>query len=186
MHATTHTQPPITVPSALSTPPAPDEFAAYYAGYVARVPSGDVLATLARQIADTRRLVEEFGEARADHRYAPGKWTVREVVGHLADTERVFAYRAMRVARGDTTPLPAFDENAFVAHANFGRRPLADVLAELEIVRQATLALVRGLDDDALLRRGTASNNPITPRAVAYITAGHELHHTAILRDHYR
>jgi hypothetical protein len=169
----------------LLAPPAADEFGPFYAGYIARVPVGDVRDTLATQLAGTRHLVEEFGEARADHRYAPDKWTVREVVSHLADTERVFAYRALRIARGDATPLPGFDENAYVAHANAARRPLADVVAELEAVRHATLALLAGLDDTALLRRGTASNHPLTPRAAAYIIAGHELHHAAILRERY-
>lgn len=174
------------MPSLLATPPAADEFGSYYAGYVARVPQGDVAHTLAQQLAGTLKLVAEFGEARADHRYAPGKWTVREVVGHLADTERIFAYRALRIARGDATPLPAFDENAYVAHAGFARRPLAEAAAELEVVRRATLALFAGLDDEALARRGTASNNPLTPRAAAYVIAGHELHHAAILRERYR
>ena len=171
--------------SLLAIPPAADEFGPFYAGYVARVPQGDVLGTLAAQLAATTSLVESFGEPRADHRYAPGKWTVREVVSHLADTERVFAYRALRIARGDATPLPGFDENAYVAHANAARRPLAAVVAELAAVRQATLALLAGLDDTALLRRGTASNHPLTPRAAAYIIAGHELHHAAILRERY-
>lgn len=169
----------------LATPPDAAEYGAFYAGYIARVPAGDVLQTLAAQLDDTTRLIAEFGDARADHRYAPGKWTVKEVVGHLADTERVFAYRAMRIARGDATPLPGFDENAYVAHANFGRRPLADLVRDLELVRQSTLSLFAGLDDAALVRHGTASNNPLTPRAAAYITAGHERHHAAILRERY-
>lgn len=179
--------PPLTtMPSLLAAPPAADEFGSYYAGYIARVPPGDVLETLTTQLSDTTALIAEFGEGRADHRYGPGKWTVREVVGHIADTERVFAYRALCIARGDATPLPGFDENAYVANAGVARRPLAEVAAELEAVRRATLALFRGLGDAALARRGTASDNPLTPRAAAFIIAGHELHHRAILRERYR
>ena len=177
------TDPPM--PTLLASPPDAAEYGAFYAGYVARVPAGDVLRTLETQLAETVAVVESFGEARAGHRYAPGKWSVKEVVGHLADTERVFAYRAMRIARGDATPLPGFDENLFVAHAGFDRRPLADLLADLRLVRQNSVALFRGLDDEALARRGTASDKPLTPRAAAYITAGHERHHLAVLRERY-
>ena len=173
------------MPTLLATPPGADEYGAFYAAYVARVPAGDVLRTLAAQIDETVALFESFGEARGDHRYAPGKWSIKEVVGHLADTERVFAYRALRIARGDATPLPGFDENLFVAHAGFDRRPLADLLAELRLVRQHTIALFAALDDTALARRGTASNNPLTPRAAAYVTAGHERHHVAVVRERY-
>lgn len=169
----------------LATPPDAAEYGAYYAGYVARVPAGSVLETLSTQLGDTARLIAGFGEARGDHRYAPGKWTVKEVVGHLADTERIFAYRALRIARGDATPLPGFAENDYVAHAHFGRHPLAELVRELELVRHATLSLLGGLDDDALVRRGTASDNPLTPRAAAYVIAGHERHHAAILRERY-
>ena len=169
----------------LSTPPAAGEYGAFYAGYVARVPAGDILPTLERQLDDTIALVDGFGETRGGHRYAPGKWSVKEVVGHLADTERVFAYRALRIARGDATPLPGFDENLFVAHAHFDRRPLAALVADLRLVREGTLALLRSLDDEALARAGTASNNPLTARAAAYVVAGHERHHVAVLRERY-
>ena len=170
----------------LATAPDPSEYGAFYAGYVARVPTGDVRRTLEAQLLDTLAPLDEFGEARADHRYAPGKWSVREVVGHLADTERIFAYRALRIARGDATPLSGFDENAYVAAANFARRPLAELAAELRVVRAATVALLGGLDDEALARRGTANGHPLTPRAAAYVAAGHERHHAAILRERYR
>jgi hypothetical protein len=174
------------MPSALlASPPAATEHGAYYSRYIERVPAGDVVRTLETQLAHTLALVASFGDARAEHRYAPGKWTVKEVVGHVADAERIFAYRALRVARGDATPLPSFDENAYVVHANFARRPLADVVRELELVRQATVALFAGLDDDAVVRLGTASGAPVTPRAAAYMIAGHELHHAAILRERY-
>ena len=173
------------MPDLLSTQSAPGEHGSFYVGYVPRIAAGHVVWTLETQIADTLALVHTFGDARAEHRYAPGKWSVKEVVGHLADTERIFTYRALRVARGDTTPLPGFDENAFVAHGGFARRTLGDVAAELEIVRRATIAFFAGLGDDALLRQGTANGAPVTPRAVAYVIAGHERHHAAILRERY-
>jgi uncharacterized damage-inducible protein DinB len=169
----------------LATPPAADEYGAYYARYVGLVPAGDLLRLLPAQLDDTAALLDRFGEARADHRYAPGKWSVREVVGHLADTERVFAYRALRIARGDATPLPGFDQDAYVEHGGSGGRSLAGLVRELRAVRQATVALLGGLDDAALARRGTASGQPLTPRAAAYMIAGHELHHAAILRELY-
>ncbi len=171
--------------SLLATPPHATEHGEYYARYIARVPAGDVVETLDAQLRDTRALLASFGDARADHRYAPGKWTVKEVVGHIADAERIFAYRALRVARGDATPLPSFDENAYVAHAGFALRPLSDLVRELELVRQSTVALFAGMDDDAVVRLGTASGAPVTPRAAAYVIAGHELHHAAILRERY-
>lgn len=165
--------------------PAATEFSPYYSKYIDQVPDGDLLATLTTQHEDTAGLVRGIPEDRADHRYAPGKWSIREVLGHLADTERIFAYRALRVARGDATPLPGFDENAYVANANFAVRSLASLVDELRVIRQATLALYRPLADEELLREGSANGAPITPRALAWIIAGHERHHLAILRERY-
>lgn len=167
------------------TRPAGSEFAPYYAGYIERVADGDLIGSLVAQQRETQALVRAIPESRGDHRYAPGKWTVREVLGHMADAERIFAYRALRIARGDQTPLPAFDENAFVANARFAARPLESLADELQIVRDATLALLRPLNDAELTRVGTASEHPVTPRALAWIIAGHELHHVAILRERY-
>ena len=123
--------------------------------------------------------------ARWTHRYAPGKWSVSEVVGHLADTERIFAYRALRFARNDATPLAGFDENQFVPPANFDARPLPDLAEELRAVRLASVALFRRLDDAALARRGTANQVEITVRALPWIIAGHERHHVAVLKERY-
>jgi uncharacterized damage-inducible protein DinB len=170
---------------ALATPPDADEYAPFYAGYVAAVPTGDVLATLADQHDATAALLAGLDEPRARHRYAPGKWSVKEMVGHLADTERVFAYRAVCAARGETAALPGFDENAWVAAASFDARPLASLLAELRVVRQATLALYRSLDEAALARRVVANGAPVTARALVWITAGHERHHQNVLRERY-
>ena len=165
--------------------PQAGEFAPYYQKYVDRVPAGDVIALLARQIEATAALLAKVKEQDAGFRYAPDKWSIREVVGHVADAERVFAYRALRFARGDEGALLSFDENAFVAGGGFERRTLGDLVAELRTVRQATLALLRGLDAEALARWGTASGQRVTVRALAHIIAGHEAHHVAILKERY-
>lgn len=165
--------------------PASTEYAPYYDRYVQQVPDGDVVALLRAQLGETLALLRAVPEARADHRYAEGKWSVREVVGHVADAERVFAYRLLRIARGDRTPLPGFDENAWMSQAPFEGRTLASLVAELETVRAATLTLVESLDEVALAREGRASDNPVTARALAWIIAGHERHHVTILRERY-
>jgi uncharacterized damage-inducible protein DinB len=165
--------------------PAPDEFFAYYGKYVDLVPGDDALPALRDQIVETARLLKPLDEAKALHRYAPGKWSVKEVVGHLSDSERVFAYRALRMGRGDATPLSGFDENAYVPAGGFDARPLAEILREYETVRAASLALFRGMDREALLSRGTANSKEISVRALAWIVAGHELHHRRLLVERY-
>jgi hypothetical protein len=157
----------------------------YYSRYIDQVPEGDVLDTLGWQLGDTLAFLRGLPESAGDARYAPGKWSVKEVVGHVSDTERIMAYRALRIARGDTTPLPGFEQDDYVKTAHAGRRPLAALASELESVRNATLSLFRSLDDDALLRRGLANKVEVTPRALAYIIAGHERHHLEILRTRY-
>lgn len=167
------------------TKPAPGEYGSYYQKYVDLVPGDDSLAALEAQGPVTQALLAAAGEGKAGHRYAPGKWTVREVVGHMADCERVFAYRALRFGRGDATDLPGFDENLYVPGGNFERRTLADVAAEFASVRAASLALFRAFDEPALLRQGTANGFPCSVRALAMILAGHELHHVKLLRERY-
>lgn len=165
--------------------PGADEFAPYYRPYVALVPEGGIVGILARQIDETVALLSGLTEAQAEHAYAEGKWTIKEVVGHLTDSERVFAYRALRFARGDATELASFDENAYVPGGEFGARPFAELLDELQIVRRATVALLGGLPEAAWTRRGRASGVEVSVRALATIIAGHELHHRAILTDRY-
>ncbi|HMI31350.1 MAG TPA: DinB family protein [Candidatus Limnocylindrales bacterium] len=165
--------------------PAPDEFFEYYGKYIALVPGEDAMPALRDQIAETTRLLGPLDESKALHRYAPGKWSVKEVVGHLSDTERVFAYRALRMGRGDTTPLAGFDETAYTPAGRFDARPLGDIIHEYESVRAATVALFRGLDEEALLRRGTANDKKVSVRALAWIVAGHELHHRKLLTERY-
>ena len=165
--------------------PGSDEYAPFYAGYVAGVPGGELLVLLRDQLAETEALLREFTGARADHRYAPDKWSVKEVVGHMADAERIFAYRALRFARGDRTPLPGFDENDFVRGSNFTARALPEIAGELRSVRMASITLFAGLSEEALLRRGPANGNEVSVRALAWIIAGHERHHARILRERY-
>jgi hypothetical protein len=164
--------------------PAPEEYGQYFGRYVDLVPHGDVALRLETQLGDTLALVQAAPEA-ADRAYAPGKWTVKEVLGHLADVERVLSYRALRMARGDATPLPGFDEDAYVAAADFGARPLVEVAAELAAVRAATLALLRGLPAAGWTRRGTANGLETTARGVIWTIAGHELHHRRVLVERY-
>ena len=165
--------------------PAPDEFFEYYGKYIDLVRGDDARPALRDQIEDTVRLLAPLDESKALHRYAPGKWSVTEVVGHVSDSERVFAYRALRMGRGDATPLPGFDEKTYVPAGRFDSRPLADIVHEFESVRAASLALFRGLDEEALLRRGTANGNTVSVRALAWILAGHELHHRGLLVERY-
>jgi hypothetical protein len=166
--------------------PQTDEYAEFHKGYMAAVANEtDALAVLERQ----KTLIDALGRLtpeQAAFRYAEGKWSVKEVTGHLSDGERVLAYRLLRVARGDQTPLPGYDENAFVAGSNADRRTLGDLAAEFAAVRVTTLALVTSLDDEALLRRGTVNNWPLSARALAFIIAGHFQHHVNILRERYR
>jgi uncharacterized protein (TIGR03083 family) len=165
--------------------PLPDEIPSHYVGYIERVPETDPVAVLATQIDATAALLRGVSDADALKRYAPGKWSVKEIVGHLADTERIMAYRALRIARGDETPLPGFDENAYVPPAKFDARPLADLISDLRTVRTGTLTLFRTFDADAWRRRGTASGKPVSVRALGYMIPGHERHHMEILKTRY-
>jgi uncharacterized damage-inducible protein DinB len=165
--------------------PDSGEYAPYYERYVGKVPDGDVVRHMEAQIRDTATFIRALPESRGGYRYAEGKWSIREVVGHLCDTERVFVYRAMRFARADETPLPGFDENEFVARSRFDNRTLASLTHEFEAVRGATVAFFEGLDADEWVRRGTANNLPMSVRALAWVVAGHELHHRGLLQTRY-
>jgi uncharacterized damage-inducible protein DinB len=165
--------------------PQSDEYAPYYAPYVARVPGGDIVAILATQIDDTIALLRELTDEQAARAYAPGKWSIKQVIGHIADAERVFSYRALRFSRADEAPLPGFDEKVYADAGRFDERPLASLIAELAAVRRASVALLAGLPADAWTRTGTASDTRVSVRALAWITAGHELHHREILATRY-
>lgn len=164
--------------------PAPGEYAPFYETYVGKVPAdADVLELLA---SDHARSAELLRQARDEtFRYAEGKWSIREVVGHLIDSERVFSFRAAQFARGDATPLPGMDQEVWAAGSNAGERSLAELLAEWEAVRRATLALFQGLPEEAWDRRGVASGAEITVRALAAVILGHERHHRHVLRQRY-
>lgn len=165
--------------------PSADEYDPYYANYIAGVPDGDLLTLLERQGGETAALLRALPESRGTHRYSAEKWSVKDVVAHVADAERVFGYRALRFARGDRTPLSGFEQDDWVRAAGADARSLADLVRELEAVRGATVALFRGMDDAAIARRGTANGVEITTRALAWIVAGHERHHVRILRERY-
>lgn len=168
------------------TIPRPDqsEFAQFYAGYVGKVPDSGPVAVLNEQVASLEKL-KALPEDKANHRYADGKWTVKEVLGHVADAERVFGYRLTRIARGDKTPLAGFDENAWAKTAPHRNRPIASVIDELIAIRRSTLALIDSLDDTAIANTTLANNNPISGRALCWIIAGHSKHHLDVLRDRY-
>lgn len=169
----------------LTSRPATGEYAPYYHKYVAGVPEGDIVGILRAQRDDTVRLVAGLDEQRASYRYAPDKWTVAEVLGHVIDTERVFTYRAVAFARGDRTPLPSMDQDVWAAGSNARERTLKSLLEEYQAVRAATIALFGSLGEPELAREGIASDNRVTVRGLAWITAGHERHHMKILRERY-
>jgi hypothetical protein len=163
--------------------PTGDEHIPYYEQYIRLVPDGDVLDVLARQIQETAVFLASLTPERARWRPASGEWDAIEIVGHLADTERVFGYRALKIARADPIPWESYEPNDYVAAANFSRRPLADVTAEFVAVRAATVAFLRGLDEAAWRQRMPDAWTNRSVRAIAYVLAGHELHHLKDLRS---
>ncbi len=165
--------------------PEISEYAPYYGKYIQLVPEEDVLRAMQRQLEETTSFLRTFSEAAGGKRYAPDKWSVKEVVGHMIDAERVFAQRALFFARKCTNPLPSYEQDDWTAAAMFDRIPLADVIAEFDLVRRSNLRLFQGLDNDAWLRRGIASGYEFTVRSLAYIMVGHERHHLEILRSRY-
>jgi uncharacterized damage-inducible protein DinB len=168
-----------------TTRPGAAEYAPYYEKYVSLVPEGEVVATLSRQLEETISTLRGLTETQADSRYAPDKWSIKELVGHMIDSERIFAYRALRFARNDQTPLPGYEQDDYVRAGNFGGRSMRDLADEFEQARRANLHLFRSLEDEAWLRRGTANDSEVSVRALAYILAGHETHHMQVLRTRY-
>jgi hypothetical protein len=165
--------------------PDPSEYDPYYERYISLVQTDDMAATLQKQAQETRDLLSKAGAEQGDFRYAPEKWSVKEVLGHINDTERIMSYRALRIARGDQTPIEGYEQDDYVAEGKFGRRTLDDLLQEFMTIRNATIQLIRHLDPETAERRGTANQKPISARAVIYVIAGHELHHRRILREKY-
>lgn len=173
------------MPELLISKPDNTEHAPYYGRYIDMVPDGDILGTLAGQIGVTLTELRKISDADSLLRYEPGKWSLREVVGHMIDTERIFAYRALRIARNDRTALPGFEQDDYIAAADFDRCAWTDLIDEFYAVRRSNLAMFRGLTEDAWTRRGIASGNELSVRAAAYIIAGHERHHLGVIRDKY-
>ena len=165
--------------------PSQAEFASFYAGYVSLVPEADIMKVLEGQAADVRLQTRAFIPKREEFRYAPGKWSVREVLGHMTDAERVFGFRAFCFSRGDENALPGFEQDDYVARASFDRCSLADLVQEFGQLREANLTVLRRLDDSAWQRTGTASGKPVSVRALAYIMAGHVRHHLHVLSTRY-
>jgi uncharacterized damage-inducible protein DinB len=165
--------------------PGREDYAPYYHTYVSKVPEGDLIELLVTQLEDCSKLAAGISEAAANASYAPEKWTIKQVFGHIADTERIMAYRLLRIARGDTTPLPGFEQDDYVSAADFNSLSLQQIVEEFRAVRAATIALLQNLHADSLSRRGTANGFAVTAQALAYVVAGHERHHIEILRSRY-
>jgi DinB superfamily len=165
--------------------PQADEATPYFQGYIAEVAGENLGEQLLAQLAELEGLIAPLDDRKALARYAPGKWSIKEIVGHLTDAERIFTYRLLRIAREDPTPLPGFDENAYVPAGQFDQRPLAGLLGEFRAVRLGTAAMVEGVPPGAWIRWGEANGNRVTARALIYIIVGHVNHHIAVLRDRY-
>lgn len=165
--------------------PAPDEHAPGYERYIARVPDGDVIEAMIGGMEVTAALLHDVSEETAGRAYAAGKWTLKEVLLHCADAERIFAYRALRLARGDSTELPGWDENAYAPESGANSRSVGSLLDEFESVRESTVTLFEGVPAEAWTRRGRANGVEVSVRALAWITAGHLLHHLGIIQEKY-
>lgn len=172
-------------PTLVISRPQASEYAPYYDRYISLIQDNDILTTLDQQRRQMVQLLSGLSEADGNFRYAPEKWSAKEVLGHVCDTERIFAYRALRISRGDTTPIEGFEQDDYVRNGPFGRRPIADAIEDYIAVRRATISLLRNLEEAAWSRRGVANKNEVTVRAIAYLIAGHELHHRRILEQKY-
>lgn len=169
----------------ISGKPAESEYGGSFGRYVRLVHDVDIVPVLAHQLDSTIALLSPLAEIRGDHRYAPGKWTLKELIGHVIDSERVFAYRALRFARNDPTPLPGFDQDTFAANANFAGLALKEIIEEYRLVRSSTIYLLKNLASADWQRHGVADNTELSVRALAFTIAGHELHHLEIVKNRY-
>jgi hypothetical protein len=164
--------------------PGPDEFATFYSGYVSQV-QADLHDVLRRQAGDLRKLFEAVDEAKGSYSYAEGKWTIKEVLSHVIDGERIFAYRILRISRGDHTPIEGFEQDDYIATSNANSRCFADLIGEFELQRRANVLMIKNISDESSRLMGTASGKPVSVRALCYILAGHAEHHLNILRERY-
>jgi uncharacterized damage-inducible protein DinB len=165
--------------------PDVNEYIEYYRRYVESVPEGDIRQTLKTEIQMTADTIHKLSEEQGLFRYAPDKWSIKEVLGHMADTEQIMAYRILSIARGESVSLPGFNENSYVETASFNRQSIGELLDRLLAVREATVHLLNGLNEDSLVRKGTANGTQVSARSVAWIIAGHEIHHRTIIRERY-
>ena len=165
--------------------PNSDEYESYYGGYIGRVPAGDVLAILGEQIGELEGLLGALADEQGDFRFAPGEWTIKEVVGHLIDTERAFGYRIFAFSRGEAQPVPGIEQDDYAREGHFGARTMADLLEDLSLLRRANLIAYRYLTAEASERRGVASGMAISVRALLYVLAGHVIYHEEDLREKY-
>ena len=179
-------KPAVVTPSAFTiSRPEPGEYAPYYERYISLVPGTDIIGALESQRRQTLLLLCDKDDADGNFRYAPDKWSAKEVLGHVCDTERIFAYRALRISRADRTPIEGYEQDDYVRNGPFANRPLGEVVEDYIAVRRTTITLLRNLDEAAWLRRGIANKNEVSVRALAYVIAGHELHHRRILEEKY-
>jgi uncharacterized damage-inducible protein DinB len=167
------------------TRPNPTDYAAPHAGYVDLVDEDDILSAMQEQSSSTQKLLAGLDESRAAYRYGEGKWSVKEVIGHIVDSERIMGYRALCVARGESQSLPGYDENDYVANASFDSWKLGDLAEAYALARRANLVFFHNLPDEAWSRRGTANQYPVSVRGLAYVIVGHERHHLKVLREKY-
>ncbi|PFG05355.1 DinB family protein [Bacillus sp. es.034] len=165
--------------------PETNEYPPYYKGYVNNVPDGDLLQILDEQHKETKKLLMDLSEEKAEYQYAPGKWTIKEVIGHITDTERIMCYRLLSIARGEKGMLPGYNDDDYVKRGQFNCFSLSDLLHHQALVRQHTILLLSSMDEEALRQRGNANGSEVTARAIAYIIAGHEMHHRRIIKDRY-
>lgn len=165
--------------------PAENDYAPYYKGYIELIPGDDILKILLEQTKDCQNILNSFPEHKGDYRYAEGKWTVKQAIGHIMDTERVFTYRALCIARGEKKPLPGFEQDDYVKTGKFESRNLSELVYELRLMRESNLLLFRSFDNEMMNRRGTASGYDVTVNALLFMIAGHMQHHLDILRERY-
>jgi uncharacterized damage-inducible protein DinB len=165
--------------------PQQGDYNPYFDNYISLVKGENIIAVLESNLRTTRDFLKSIPEEKADYAYADGKWSVKQVIIHITDTERVFAYRALTIARADNTPLPGYDENIWANNCAAEKRTLADVLEEFLSVRQSTLYLVKSFDEEQFSRKGTTNNNPASVISLLYVIAGHELHHLNVLTERY-
>lgn len=169
----------------LTEKPHPDEYPGHYTHYVSLVPEGNILETFESQSALTHEFLSSIPEALGDHTYAFGKWSIKDLVGHLIDTERIFSSRAMRIARGDKQALPGFEQDDYVKNGYFFKRTLKDLVDERLMLRAANMKMFRSFDKITMMERGIANDNEITVRAIIYLLTGHEIHHMNFIKENY-